>query len=155
MPKAKCHLEISARPMRLKTNHSFLRLLFVKSIVTVWFQPDTLTLLRSRIPTLLCIPRRLREIIQRHLIIVVRTGIRTRDTLIGASLLHLQAPPATTREISISLSLGLGVPETAFVGFVVRVAPAGTAAYATEPEEERAPGECYCEPGDDEGLSGG
>lgn len=84
---------------------------------------------------------------QRHLVtmIVSTDNIRARHRLvIAAGLLHLQSSSSCV--VSISLALGLGVPQSPFVTLVVRVAASGTTADGEEPEQSCPPREGYGQP---------
>lgn len=71
--------------------------------MTVWLEATALVLLRP------CVSSRLRVIVQRDLVLV-STDIGACNTLVStASLLNLETTAAAS-EVSISLTLWLGIP---------------------------------------------
>ena len=77
------------------------------------------------------------------------TDERATNPLIPtARLLDPQTPTSTHPTTTVSLALGFGRPESAFVVAVVWVIAPGATAHAEQPEERRGPGEGDGEPGD-------
>lgn len=91
-----------------------------------------------------------RVLLQRH-VVTILTCVRRSNALVSTtSLLNLEA--ALRAVVSISLTLGLSVPESALVAAVVWVAAAGAAAGGEEPEERGAPRESHAEPADSQSV---
>lgn len=94
----------------------------------------------------LILRRLLRVIPQRH---PVAPNIRALNTLVSGAGFAQAHDGASA---GVLAALGLGVPQAAFVVFVVRVAAAGAAADGEEPEERGDDGEGGGDPGDGEGT---